>query len=109
MYVRFKGDKRQLARLAILASVPGLEEVSVEEIYTPNWVEYWNFECKTYPVKFFCPKDDLIHPTFANIDRPWAKKYPTALALVEAAELEVLEVLSNQEWADKITAKGLEV
>lgn len=102
MYVKFKGDGRELARLAILASVPDLEDVSLDVIHNPNWVQYWNFKGKQYVVNFLCSDDWLLHPITGNLRRPWAQTYPTALALVEAARLEVVESLTLYEWNKRL-------
>ena len=104
MYIKFRGDKRKLARLAILASVPGLEDLPIAKIYNPSWVKHWNFGGKTYTVNFFCPSDALVHPITGNLSRPWGVVYSTALHLVEAAGLGIVESMPLQKWYGKVLA-----
>ena len=110
MYVKFKGDKRELARLAIIASVPGLEDVLIDKIYNPSYVPYWNHNGTAHTVGFFCFSNAIIHPNQSILPKPWAKVYPTALELVEAAGLEFVETLPYANWVTRvITERPLEI
>lgn len=102
MYVKFIGDKRKLARLAIIASVPGLEDLELDKIHNPSWVPHWNFEGVAHTVNFFCTYDVIIHPIRSTLSKPWGRKYLTAVNLIEAAGLQIVETLSLESWFKKL-------
>lgn len=89
----FKGDARQVAALAIEASMG--ERPAVELITNPKWIGVWRGK----DVRFMCRLwgDDpdvwvIVHcQRLPFITRPWAKKYPDAKSIVQAAGLTVIQ------------------
>lgn len=94
--VWFKGDKRKLVALVIVAS--GCDSIAeLDEIpeYCLESLPYW----KGDTVNWLCYGNRLMHPIFNEwVDRPWSSRYPNAESLVKAAGLEVLCVMDASEF-----------
>lgn len=99
-YVKYRGDRRKLVVLAVEAAFG--EKFDYEELIDQESTELWRgqrlrfFSVEVVPKGTFTLLHDASRRPFSL--RAWSRIYPTALSLCEAAGVEVLEVMTWEEY-----------